>query len=404
MKSRNVYIVAALAVILVVAVILIEKPFQEESEEMTPGSLNQINTVAVFENAGKENVRRIELSSIDGRTTTSLTKVDDKWYTNPERKYPAQTQKVENVLETISKIESGEVISKNPKNHSSFEVDKIQGKRVQLFDKNNKMLADVYVGKMGQGFANPSTYVRKVGDDEVLSVNGMLSHLVQPGERNWQDMTIFQLDPENIASFTIEKPREPTIEIVRTATDEWILKEPEGIRMKDDVGRRMVNSFSRLRGSDFVEDYPIKPFSEYDLGAGAMKITARLKDGSSTPTLFIGKESESKPNQWYIREKDGEMVYTIYKYTRDSLAWNVDNIQPTPTPPPATPTPSLQEKIQEEAEKKAEEIDSMTEEEKRKAVEKKFEEILKDHEERTLNNEPEMLKKEEETKPLDNME
>ena len=383
MKGKSVFLIAAIAIILVVIVLVTEKPFKEETgETSTPDQLTGIKRKPVFENVNRENCFRIEISQLDGRSTASLARIDDTWYTNPTRKYLADEKKIKRIFDTIEEVEKGEVVSTNPKNHPKFSVDQMSGTRVKMFGEHKALIEDVYVGKMGSSYMSPSTYVRNEGSDEVLSVNGYMMSLFQPGQENWRERTIMDIEPDNITGFTLEKPGEPTIKLARLASgDDWTCLQPPDIQLKKDIGQRMVNSFARLRASSFVDDYPLKPLEEYGLTYDAFVVKASLKDYTSTPTLYIGRESLTQKNQWYVRAAGKDHVTLIYKYNKDNLTKTLGDLQPTPTPTPtpeATPTEiSLKKRVEEEAREKAEEIEKMSEGEKKEAARKKLEEILK---------------------------
>ena len=138
----------------------------------------------------------------------------------------------------------------------------------------------------------------------------------------------------------------------------------------------MVNSFAHLRAASFIKDYPQKPYEEYGLGKDAYTISASLKDYSSTPTLYIGKEAKSPRDQWYVRAKGQDTVYLIYRYVHDSLTKTLKDIEATPTPTPS-PNPSLKKQAEKEIKHRREAVSKMSEKEKKAAAKKKIEQILK---------------------------
>jgi len=382
MKGKTVYLIAAIAVILGLIVLLVEKPFQERtSESSTPESLQSIKYIPVFSGVTEDDCFRIEIYQMDGASSATLTQKGGTWYTNPERKYIASKDNVKRIFDALKDIEEGEVRSRNPENHARFQVDKISGTRVKFFGKAGKLLEDVYVGKMGTSYMTPSTFVRKEGMDEVLSVNGYLMSLFRAGEENWRERTIHNFEPEDIVGFKLERPGKSPIELARLASGGWTCLAPETMPASKDVGSRMANAFGRLRDSSFVEDYPLKPLNEYGLGTDAFSITATLRDHSTTPTLYIGNENPEKRSQWYVRAEGDDMVYLIYKYARDNMVKTLDEIKPTPTP---TPTPKsdqeekekLVDRIQDEAIRKRAEVEKMTDEEKNAAIQEKLDALM----------------------------
>jgi uncharacterized protein DUF4340 len=376
MKGKTVYIIAAIAIILAGIVYFVEKPLEKASAgKSTPDSLESIKRITLFKGVSSDDCSSIDISKFDGSSTATVTKIDDVWYANAERKYIASEDNIKRLFDTIEKVGEGEVYSNNPKNHIKFQVDKMTGTRVKFYDNSGNLLDDVFVGKMGSNYMSPTTYVRKADSDEVISVSGFMMNLFQTGEDSWRERTIMKIESDDITGFTIKAPGEKPLKLAKLASDEWTCLSPENIQIQKSIGTSMVNSFSRLRASEFVNDFPQKPYKDYGLVDDAWIIKASLRDYSSTPTLYIGKESIENKNQWYVKSEDQDTVHLIYKYNRDSLAKTLKDIKPTPTP---IPTPKdIVEKIKKEAEEKRKEIEAMTEEEKKEAVQKKLDEMMK---------------------------
>ncbi|HOE64637.1 MAG TPA: DUF4340 domain-containing protein [Candidatus Sumerlaeota bacterium] len=377
MKTKNVILIAIIAAILVIIVLVSEKPFQDKAGQKTPDRLEAPKKVSLFQKIKADDCYQIQIFQMDGMSSSTLKKLDGVWYTNPERKYPAAKKNVERIFETLGNSGEGEVVSKNPENHIKFQVDKLTGTRVKFFDKSNASIGDYYIGKMGPNYMNPITYVRAEGSDEVVAIPGMMMGLFQAGEDNWREREIFDIKSEDITGFTLQHPNQPPIKLGRLASDEWTCLSPKSFQIKKEDGSRIVNSFAHLRASGFIKDYPQKPYEEYGLGTDAFAISCSLKDGSSTPTLYIGHESKEQSNQWFVRAEGQDTVYFVYQYIRDSFMKTLDDLEAKPTPTPAPPQPVDQEALQERARKTAEELNAMSEEEREAAIQKKIDDILK---------------------------
>lgn len=377
MKTKNVILIAIIAVILVIVVLVSEKPFQDKSGKKTPDSLEAPKKVSMFQKIKADDCQKIVILQLDGMSSSTLTRLDGVWYTNPERKYLAAKKNVERIFETLGKASEGEVVSKNPENHIKFQVDKMTGTRVKFFDKSSASIGDYYIGKMGPNYMNPTTYVRAEGSDEVIAIPTMMMGLFQAGEDNWREREIFDIKPEDIIGFTLQHPNQPPIKLGRLASDEWTCLAPKTFQIKKEDGSRMASSFARLRASGFIKDYPQKPYEEYGLGDDAFAISCSLKDGSSTPTLYIGHENKEQSNQWFVRAEGQDTVYLVYQYIRDSFLKTLDDLEAKPTPIPPQAQPVDQETLQERAKNTAEELGKMSDEERNAAVQKKIDDILK---------------------------
>ena len=383
MKGKTVYLIAALAAVLVLIVLVLEKPFTQRSgEETTPRDLEAIKRLPVFDKVSAKDSFKIQIFNLDDKTSVTLTQIQDVWAVNPERKYPVAKNNITRLFDTLKDVKDGEVVSRNPQNHMKFEVHEEHATRVKFYGKNDELQEDLFVGKTGMNYMAPSTYARKAGSDEVLLVNGFMSGVFPSTEERWRERTMIDVDREQISEFIIRQPEQPEIKIARLASEDWTCLEPKSFLVRSDVGRRMINSFARLQAASFISDYPQKPLEDYGLGKDAIAVTAILRDHSTTPTLHIGKESEEKRTQWYARAEGQDTVYLISKYARDSVVKNLEELEPTPTPTPSPTEKSLTEQLEEKAEEQRARIENMTQEQKDAAVQKKLDEILKKAEER----------------------
>ncbi|GIX43752.1 MAG: hypothetical protein KatS3mg130_0160 [Candidatus Sumerlaea sp.] len=139
-------------------------------------------------------VERIEIKVPEASLVT-LTKRDAVWYTNVEKGHKADPNLVSNLFATLEKEIEGEVVSENPENYSEYNVDETSATRVKVFGKDNKVLADLYVGKAGSTYF--TTFVRRAGEKEVLNANASLTYVFNKPE-GWRDKNIFNLNIDDI--------------------------------------------------------------------------------------------------------------------------------------------------------------------------------------------------------------
>jgi hypothetical protein len=325
MKSRNALLLLGVAIVLVVAFLVIEKPLSEKPSSLPSGEA-EITRVPIFQNVSADACTRIDISQFDGRTTATLLKADDTWFVDRERKREADTRTLTQLFQAISNIKEGEVVSHNPANHPRFQVDPLTGTRATFRDTHDNVLADVVIGKMASDFG--STYVRKANSDDVLKVSGMLTHLVsRRGPDAWRDHMICDFSPETITAFVLKGANE-TIRLKKFADGTWQIVSPVVQTADAAAAGRFVGSFARLRAASFEDNEEEKPLKQFGLDPPQFSVQASLQDYSSTPTLLIGNEKEKPKGQFYAKREAKNQIYLIPSFQLDMLRKSVADFLP----------------------------------------------------------------------------
>ena len=112
------------------------------------------------------NVARLVLAKGDANPT-ELSKKGSEWVVGSLYGYPANTEKIDKILEAIGAIEVVSEAGTSPKSHEHFEVDKKKGGRITLLDSGGQELAKLVVGKTAPGAALGTTEVfARFGDED----------------------------------------------------------------------------------------------------------------------------------------------------------------------------------------------------------------------------------------------
>ena len=310
MKTKQLLILGAIFVVLVIVVLLFENPFgQSEYEKKVETAM------PLFPNFNKEQVVKIEITAT-GETTT-LSKQDDNWVVASMDNYPADGEGVAELLSKVTEFKNTQRVSNNPEKQSEFEVDST-GVEAKLMDASDKVLAHLFVGKTTPGFL--SSYVRPADSNDVYVAQGYLQSVFNKDTRTWKDRTIFNFNKGIATQLNIISPEE-TVELRLDADGAWQMLKPIAAAAKTTEVDALLTTFSGLDTDDFAEAKD--ELAEYGLDTPQSTISAVLNDGT-TATLHVGKEEEGK---LYVKRDDKDTVFRLFKSNVDRLMKKSDTLK-----------------------------------------------------------------------------
>ena len=310
MKTKQLLILGAIFIVLVIVVLLFDNPFgQSEYEKKVETAM------PLFPNFNKEQVVKIEITAT-GETTT-LSKQDDNWVVASMDNYPADGEGVAELLSKVTEFKNTQRVSNNPEKQLEFEVDST-GVEAKLMDASDKVLAHLFVGKTTSGFL--SSYVRPADSNDVYVAQGYLQSVFNKDTRTWKDRTIFNFNKGIATQLNIISPEE-TVELRLDADGAWQMLKPIAAAAKTTEVDALLTTFSGLDTDDFAEAKD--ELAEYGLDTPQSTISAVLNDGT-TATLHVGKEEEGK---LYVKRDDKDTVFRLFKSNVDRLMKKSDTLK-----------------------------------------------------------------------------
>lgn len=302
MKTKQLFILGAIFVVLAIVILLFENPFEQSEYQ------KKVETaMPLFPNFNAEQVVKIEIIAT-GETTT-LSKQNGSWVVASMSNYPADSEGVAELLSKVGEFKNTQRVSNNPEKQAEFEVDST-GVEAKLMDTNGKVLAHLFVGKTTPGFL--SSYVRPADSNDVYVAQGYLQSVFDKGTRTWKDRTIFSFNKGIVTQLNIISPEE-TVELRLDAEGTWQMIKPITATAKTTEVDALLTTFSELDTDDFAE--ATDELAEYELDAPQSTISAVLNDGT-TATLHVGKEEEGK---LYVKRDDKDTVFRLFKSNVDRL-------------------------------------------------------------------------------------
>ncbi|MDE0014064.1 MAG: DUF4340 domain-containing protein [Candidatus Poribacteria bacterium] len=310
MKTKQLLILGAIFVVLVVVVLLFENPFGQSEYE------KKVETATpLFPNFDKEQVRKIEIVAT-GETTT-LSKQDSNWIVASMNNYPADSEGITELLSKVAEFKNTQRVSNNPEKQAEFEVDST-GVEAKLMDASDKLLAHLFVGKTTPGFL--SSYVRAADSNDVYVAQGYLQSVFDKGELTWKDRTIFDFNKGIVTQLNISSSEE-TVELHLDAEGTWQMLKPIASAVKQTEVDSLLTTLSGLDTDDFAE-MP-DDLGEYGLDMPESTISAVRNDGI-TATLYIGNEEDGK---LYVKRDDADTVFRLFTSNVDRLIKKSDTLK-----------------------------------------------------------------------------
>ena len=310
MKTKQLLILGAIFVVLVVVVLLFENPFGQSEYE------KKVETATpLFPNFDKEQVAKIEIIAT-GETTT-LSKQDSNWVVASMNNYPADSEGITELLSKVAEFKNTQRVSNNPEKQAEFEVDST-GVEAKLMDTNDKLLAHLFVGKTTPGFL--SSYVRAADANDVYVAQSYLQSVFDKGERTWKDRTIFDFNKGIVTQLNISSSEE-TVELRLDAEGTWQMLKPIASPAKQTEVDSLLTTLSGLDTDDFAE--MSDNLGEYGLDMPESTISAVRNDGI-TATLHIGNEEDGK---LYVKRADTDTVFRLFKSNVDRLIKKSDTLK-----------------------------------------------------------------------------
>jgi hypothetical protein len=335
MNTKHTVILFILAIVLVVSAFL----FTRKEEEVVQQAAAPTKTV--FSDLTSSTVTSIEIQPPSGKPAVKLTRRENTWWTDPDKKHKADKNQVSALFAAIEKEVTGEVVSTNEKNFGEYEVTDTSGTRVKIFGEDGKKLQDLYVGKAGPTFF--TTFVRPADGNEVINANASLSYIFNKPD-GWRDKTLFDLTVPSITG--IEEEGTSSTFTVKKSGDKWTLEKPAGKKLKDNKIETLVSTLSTLHANDFVDENSSRTLAEMGLDPPRQKVTVTYEDRSTSPpksktaVLLIGNHQET-PSAWYAKRTDSDSAVTIMDYQANTLAPSPSDVfEEPPAQEPTTATQS----------------------------------------------------------------
>jgi len=321
MTAKNRKINLTIILLIILAVLAIGFIFFRHSDEKKQVIINQPELF--IKDFKRDAIAKIEVTSPTAKSAI-IVKNADQWQLADQNNYPADSELINNILETLNTVKITETVSKNPDNYSRFDL--VEGKaiRVKMSDSNNNELYNILIGKAGPNFFD--SYAKMNDGNSVYLLEKNLNIIFNQSE--WIKRTVLSLKTEDIQEISIYQKAKPTYRFERK-DNTIILAFPQA---NDNINQETAQSFfsniAQLQTKGIIQQ-PDKELGEYGLSNDALtfKINLTLKDGAAHEYRFGKKEN----NAYYLQVDDNPIIFTPADGDVERFEVKVKNLAPTAT-------------------------------------------------------------------------
>jgi hypothetical protein len=278
MKRNIVTLIVLLAVLLVVAYLVLQKPGEQSSSGIGIPLL-AIDSVAVD-----------KLDILSSKSHIVLEKRGAEWYLKEPIDYLADQASVGTLIHDVKSLEIKNVVSNKPEKFPVFQVDTASGILFSVYEKGTKNNS-ILVGKIGASYTD--LYVRKLPSNDVDAVDASILYQINRGAKEWRDKTIMKMPKENIKE--IKYQYGDTTFMLAYVDSVWMVGK-NTVKTEDVNG--ILGSLSNIQADDFI-DTTIQP---------APKVSALISyAGNQLRFSFLKAQNKyavqtSNSPQWFVVE------------------------------------------------------------------------------------------------------
>jgi hypothetical protein len=275
MTRNTILLLGLLAVLLIVAVIVMQNPGERSSSGGTGVALAAIDSLAVD---------RIEIKA--PASSIVLQKNGVEWYLQSPMSYRADQSAVAEFLHDSKNLEVKNVVSNKPEKHSVFQVDS-SGTLIKIFEKGMEKVAFV-LGKPTSTYSE--LYARRSASNDVLVLSGASPSAFSRPVKEWRDKTIVSTARDLIKEIRYQYGDTTFVLAFKEST--WVIGKDS---TQESVVNNLLSSLSNVRSDDFVDTLMQRP----------PKITAQVAYAGTQLTFFFLKQGEkylvqsSASPQWF---------------------------------------------------------------------------------------------------------
>lgn len=318
MKNKQIIVLVAVTVVICLVAFIFgpvesRKPTKPDKygrlfEELSVSGVTEIVITRTVESeAAKELAKQSRSLHVESKNEKSLLlsrKAETGWVVVSDNiQYPADQEKVAQLLDTIQVLERDEVISSDSADYSLYEVDRKRGVSITLKNARGQIIADLIVGKPSRdGF-----FVRSVDSSDILLIQKLpdlpgyedrrkksaLKVLdASPKTIEWLDKNFANFKPQNIKWIELVLPgggkarftkMEKWDEKTKRNRVEWEMADlPKGQMLKKWAVANLARSFQNMKIEDLAVTSNFRMQSNEFLAKLKDSIAGKMRPGEIT--------------------------------------------------------------------------------------------------------------------------
>jgi hypothetical protein len=324
MKPQKLLLFSAVTIAIIITAALFNQSrapqTKIEKETLFPELANKVNDVT-----------RIEIKS-SGNPDVILQKMEGgQWAIQSADNYPAQFDKVKDVVLSLSQLKIQATKTDNPKLYTELgvegpAVDNSSSLLLTLSDQSGTALASLIVGKPRKnntGINRPNLYVRKMDAKNALLVEGYLQ--LKSNNNAWYERNVINITASRIQDINIVKSNGDHLLIRKLAEGDTDFKVIEGNTASPSVLLNRLGTFFEdmnvegvhaVNNFEFPDDTTITTFTTFN----GLIITVKnaLSDGKAFAHFSFTSAATSGSNTNGLPESNSETISA----EEESQLWN----------------------------------------------------------------------------------
>lgn len=309
-----------LIVILVVQIALVGWLFWPRSAEV-------VSSGPLFGELSAEDIHSFSVEEDTGESI-ELTREGGGWVVSSADNYPADSEKVDPILEKIFAIETGRLVTRTEDSHKRLQVaDDDFLRRVYL------MLADGkrYTLYIGSAPGASATHVRRGGQDQVFLTGELSSWEVSSSASDWMDTAYLSIPSVDVVAMTLENGQ-GTFIFERGGEGIWQM---EGIADEEFNPNKVDSLLTRLSNLSFAAPLGLQEQPSYGMNSPNATVVLELVDesgSSSEVSLWIGAEADEDVG-YTVRSSESEYYVRVSSFSvQDFVNFTREDFAATPAP------------------------------------------------------------------------
>jgi hypothetical protein len=273
MNRKNLLLLTILAVQLVLVVLAFRPEPKAESA-----------TKKFFPGLVKDGITGLIIS--DDKKSVELFTEDGKWYVDRTEKYPADPEKVTELLDKLTALQSTRLVTRTASSHVRLKVaEQIFNRKLTVLDNDRRMTIF-----LGTSPSNKTLHVRADGENEVYLVNDFSAWEVQSASASWWRGKYLGLSPDDIKGISLSN-NQGSFTLERDADKKWHLAGRQEA-VSEEAAKELLAKVANLSVLKYLGREEKK---EYGLQQPAASLVIRLQEGGEK-TLRIGPENKDEKN------------------------------------------------------------------------------------------------------------
>ena len=233
----------------------------------------------------------------DDKKTAELFTEDGKWYVDKTEKYPADPEKVTDLLDKLTALQSTRLVTRTASSHVRLKVaEQIFNRKITVLAKDRQMTIF-----LGTSPSNKTMHVRADGENEVYLVNDFTPWEVQSASESWWRGKYLGVTPDDIKGVTLTNSQ-GSFTLDRDADKKWRLAGRQE-SVSEEAASGLIGKVAKLNVLKYLGREDKK---EYGLEKPLATVVVSLQDGRSQ-TLRIGPKNKDENN--HVVKSDASPFY-----------------------------------------------------------------------------------------------